>query len=142
MSATFHTKVHVHTIKNEMENRTMAFANPENLTKDQLEGRLVEPDAGVPCGMKLLTDGAPLGRRHARLEIFEKRGPGNGGVITAQFSYSELVPVKDGDPLAQGDTPVGAGAGEVKRGVADPAAPWVAEIITKNGKKYASIVAI
>jgi len=142
MSAPFHTKVHVHTIKNEMENRTMAFANPENLTKEQLEGRLVEPDPTVPCGMKLLADGSPLGRRHARLEVFEKRGPGNGGVITAQFSYSELVPIKDGDALAQGDTPVGAGAGEVKVGAADPNAPWVAEVLTIKGKKYASIVAI
>ncbi len=142
MSAVFHTKVHVHTVKNEMENRTLAFANPENLTKAQLEGRLVEPDPAVPCGMRLLRDGSPLGRRHARLEVFEQRGPGNGGVITAQFSYTELVPVLDGDPLAQGDTPVGGGNGFVKRGVADEKAPWVAEIIVRDGKKFASIVAI
>ncbi len=140
MSVPFHTQVHVHTIKNEMSNRTMAFANPGSLAKADLEGRLVEPDPAVACGMKLIEDGTAIGRRVARIDVFENRGPGAGGVITAQFQFTELVPILDGDALAQGDTPVGAGNGFVKKGAADPEAAFVAEVLTIKGKKYASIV--
>ena len=136
MAAPFHTKVHVHSIKNEMFNRTMAFALPAGMTKAAVEGRLVEPDPAVPCGMKLLTDGTAITSSTARIDVYEDRG-----VITAQFRFSELVPIKDGDALAQGDVAVGAGNGEVKKGVAGSAtAAFVAEIITQGGKKYASLV--
>lgn len=140
MSTPFHTKVHVHSIKNEMFNRTMAFANPGALSKADLEGRLVEPDPAVPCGMKLAEAGTPIGPRVARIDVFENRGPGAGGVITAQFRFSDLVPVLDGDTLAQGDTAVGGGDGFVKKGAADDVGAFVAEIITVKGKKYASVV--
>lgn len=140
MSTPFHTKVHVHSIKNEMFNRTMAFANPDALSKADLEGRLVEPDPAVPCGMKLVADGTPIGPRVARIDVFENRGPGAGGVITAQFRFSDLVPVLDGDALAQGDTAVGAAGGFVKKGAADDVGAFVAEILTIKGKKYASVV--
>ncbi|KQS75027.1 hypothetical protein ASG32_07990 [Methylobacterium sp. Leaf361] len=140
MSTPFHTKVHVHSIKNEMSNRTMAFANPGGLTKAQLEGRLVEPDPAVPCGMKLVEAGTAIGPRVARIDVFENRGPGAGGVITAQFQFTDLVPILDGDPLAQGDTAVGGGDGFVKKGGADDVGAFVAEVLTVKGVKYASVV--
>lgn len=140
MSTPFHTKVHVHSIKNEMFNRTMAFANPGALSKADLEGRLVEPDPAVPCGMKLVEAGTEIGPRVARIDIFENRGPGAGGVITAQFRFSDLVPILDGDTLAQGDTAVGGGDGFVKKGGADDVGAFVAEVLTVKGKKYASVV--
>lgn len=142
MSTTYHTKVHTHTIKNEMSNRTMAFTIPEGLTKADVEGRLVEPDAAVPCGVKLLTDGAKLGRRVGRIDVWEPRGPGRAGVVTVQWQYTELVPILDGDALAQGDTPVGAGNGLVKKGTADPTSPFVTEVITIGTKKFASIICL
>lgn len=142
MSTPFHNTVHVHPIKNEDSNRTMVFLNPTKLKKAELESRLVEPDPSVPCGMKLLTDGTKLGRRVGRLEIFEPRGPGDAGLITVQFQYTDLVPILEGDALAVGDTPVGGGNGFVKKGVADADAPFVAEIVERKGKKYAAIVAL
>lgn len=133
MAAPFHTKVHVHTVKNEMENRTFAFVLPNGLTKADVEGRLVVPDPAVPCGMKLAAEGDPV---VARIDVYEARN-----VITAQFSFTELVPIKDGDLLAQGDTAVGAANGECKKAAANDASKnFVAEIITKGAKKYASLV--
>lgn len=133
MAAPFHTKVHVHSIKNERENRTMAFSIPNGMTKAQVEGRVVTVDPTVPCGMKLTGEGDPI---VARIDVFEDRG-----VITAQFSFTDLVPVKDGDALAQGDTAVGAANGEVKKaGTNNPNVNFVAEILTIKGKKYASLV--
>ncbi len=138
MSTPFHNVVHVHGIKNEMFNRTMVFVIPNGLKKADVEGRLVEPDPTVDCGMKLLTDGTAITSAVGRLEVYEERG-----VATIQFRFSELVPILAADPLARGDVAVGAGNGFVKAGVADEKAPWVAEIITdKAGKKFASIVAI
>lgn len=135
MAKPFHKDVHVHSIKNEISNRTMAFALPNGISAADVLGRLAVPDATIPCGMKLIGDGAAIDNNTARIEVYEDRG-----VITAQFRFSDLVPILAGDALAAGDTPVGAGNGFVKKGAAGASAAFVAEIITKNGKKYASLV--
>ena len=59
----------------------------------------------------------------------------------SQFRFTELVPVLAGDTLAMGDPVVGAGNGFVKKGVAgNSPGVFVAEIITRKGLKYASLV--
>ncbi|MFC7661707.1 hypothetical protein ACFQWF_01735 [Methylorubrum suomiense] len=98
MSTPFHNTVHLYPIKNEDSNRTVVFLNQTGLTKADLENRLIEPDPAVPNGMRLLSDGAKITRRVARLEIFERRGPGNAGLATAQFQFTDLVPILAGDP--------------------------------------------
>ncbi|GBU16880.1 MULTISPECIES: hypothetical protein [Methylobacterium] len=136
MSAPFHKTVHVHSIKNEPFNRTMVFTLPNGISKTDVLGRLVEPDPAVPCGMKLLTDGAQIHGSVARIDVYEDRG-----MITAQFRFSELVPILANDTLAQGDPVVGAGNGFVKKGVAgNSPGVFVAEVLTIKGVKYASIV--
>lgn len=138
MSKPFHRDVHVHSIKNEMFNRTMAFALPDGLTGADVLGRLVQPDPTIPCGMKLLEDGHPIDASVARIEVYEDRG-----VITAQFRFSDLVPIKAGDALDATKLPVGAGDGFVKSGGAAGSAAssaFVAEVITKKGVNYASVV--
>lgn len=136
MSTPFHTQVHTHGIKNEPFNRSMNFVLPNGLTGADVLGRLVEPDPSIPVGMKLLTDGAKIGADVARIDVYEDRK-----MITAQFRFSDLVPILEGDALAVGDVPVGAGNGFVKKGLAtDKSQAFVSEIVTRKGKKYASIV--
>ncbi|BAQ50298.1 hypothetical protein [Methylobacterium aquaticum] len=136
MSTPFHTQLHVHGIKNELFNRSMNFRLPNGLTKADVESRLVEPDPTSPVTMKLLSDGAKITAKVARLEVYEDRQ-----MITAQFRFSDLVPILKDDPLAVGDVPVGAGNGFVKKGLAtDEAEAFVAEIVTRKGVKYAALV--
>lgn len=135
MSKPFHKDVHVHSIKNEMFNRTMAFALPNGISAADVLGRLAVPDPTIPCGMKLIGDGEAITAATARIEVYEDRG-----VITAQFRFSDLVPILAGDTLAAGDTPVGAAGGFVKKGAVGASSAFVAEVLTKKGKKYASIV--
>ncbi|PZP71775.1 hypothetical protein [Methylorubrum populi] len=136
MSKPFHTTVHVDSIKNEMFNRSMAFAIPDGLKGADVLGRLVEPDPTINCGMRLLRDGEAITASTARIDVYEDRG-----LITAQFRFSDLVPILEGDALKAGDVAVGAGNGFVKKGVAGSASEaFVAEIREKNGKKYASLV--
>ena len=136
MSTPFHTKLHVHGIKNEPFNRSMNFVLPAGLTKADVESRLVEPDPANPVTMKLLSDGAKIGAKVARIEVYEDRK-----MITAQFRFSDLVPILAGDALAVGDVPVGAGNGFVKKGAStDEAQAFVAEIVTRKGVKYAALV--
>lgn len=137
MSVPFHTTVHMHGIKNEMFNRSMAFAIPAGLTKKDVEGRALAVDPTGPCRAKLAADGDTI---IARLDIYEDRG-----LVTAQFRWSDLMPIAAGDLVAVGDTVVGAGsgvtAGFVKKAPANnPHTNWVAEILTIKGQKYAAVV--
>lgn len=133
MSTPFHTQVHTHGIKNEMFNRSMVFAIPNGLTKADVEGRAVTVDATRVAAVKLTGEGDPI---VARIDIYEDRG-----LVTAQFRFSDLMPIKDGDAVAQGDTVVGAANGFVKKAPAnDPLVNFVSEIVTRNGKKFASVV--
>lgn len=133
MSTPFHNTVRLHTIKNEHANRTVVFTLPNGMKAADVLGRALTVDTSAPCKMKLAADGDPV---VARLEVYEDRG-----LATAQFSFTDLIPIKAGSVVNVGDTVVGAGDGLVKAAAAaDPLKNWVAEIITKKGVAYASVV--
>jgi hypothetical protein len=122
--ANFHTKVSLRGFH--FEDFILTFTLAAGITAADA-GKAVSVDTSGPNKAKLAADGDTI---IGRLQTVEDRKVEGQLVGAVELKFANLVPIKNGDALAVGDTAIGGGGGTVKKATAaDHTKNWVAEII-------------
>lgn len=128
MSYPFHTSVSLRGFHQEAFHLTMKLSGLANETdSNKVVGKAVALDPSTPNTAKLAGDGDKI---IGRVSSFENRKVEGIVVGAIEFRFANILPIKDGETVAVGDTVVGAGEGTVKAAAsADHNVNFVAEIL-------------
>jgi hypothetical protein len=122
--ASFHTKVSLRGFH--FEDFILTFTLAAGIVAADV-GKAVSLDTSAPNKVKLAADGDVIVGRLSTVEDRKVEGQLVGAVA---LKFANLLPIKNGDAVAAGDTVIGGGSGTVKKAAANDATKnFVAEII-------------